>query len=252
MKTGGLNFVNKIVQGMPPNTFLAFEAVQWIQDHVEGVKTEAVAMRILQNMQEKRIICHASGNTAQVFVNGFYFFYLKQPNTKESVPYGGSLDHFRNDFVEVEFPVKSSNDSNLDKPEFLHGTMSRFFARQRKKESLQSKQFYKSVTLDVDQPKKSDRREWGHLKYQYYYEPTEAFDIAIQWSVASGATISDLMHTWARKAQSFGFSLMPVPSDPFALPITKNSDPVRGPIFIHLNTDCLKKDNEQGLFEGEA
>ena len=35
---------------------------------------------------------------------------------------------------------------------------------------------------------------------------------------------------------------MPVPSDPFALPITLNSDPVRGPIFIELDTDCLLDD----------
>ena len=54
----------------------------------------------------------------------------------------------------------------------------------------------------------------------------EGFDIALQWSVASGVIISDLVHTWGRKSQSFGLSLMPIPSDPFALPITQNSDPV--------------------------
>ena len=42
------------------------------------------------------------------------------------------------------------------------------------------------------------------------------------------------IHGWARKSQQSGFSLIPVPHDPFALPITKNSDPVRGPIFVEL------------------
>ena len=36
MKTG-LNFVNKAVQGMPPSTFLAFEAVNWIMENIRGV-----------------------------------------------------------------------------------------------------------------------------------------------------------------------------------------------------------------------
>ena len=36
MKTTGLNFVNKAVQGMPPSTFLAFEAVNWIMENIKG------------------------------------------------------------------------------------------------------------------------------------------------------------------------------------------------------------------------
>ncbi len=56
----------------------------------------------------------------------------------------------------------------------------------------------------------------------------------MQWSVATGSIITDLIHGWARKSQQSGFSLIPVPHDPFALPITKNSDPVRGPIFVVL------------------
>jgi hypothetical protein len=56
----------------------------------------------------------------------------------------------------------------------------------------------------------------------------------LQWSVATGSIITDLIHGWARKSQQSGFSLIPVPHDPFALPITKNSDPVRGPIFVVL------------------
>lgn len=64
--------------------------------------------------------------------------------------------------------------------------MSRFAARQRMKQSLARKSFYKTVTLNVDNAGKSDRKEWGHLKYQHYYDPSEAFEIAIQWSVASG------------------------------------------------------------------
>ena len=43
----------------------------------KGVENdEGNAIRILKNMQEKNLICHASGNTAQPFVQGFYFYYL--------------------------------------------------------------------------------------------------------------------------------------------------------------------------------
>ena len=71
------------------------------------------------------------------------------------------------------------------------------------------------------------------------YDPRSAFELILQWSVSTGAVISDLIYGWARRSQQCGFSLIPVPHDPFALPITKNSDPVRSPIFVPLNKDCL-------------
>ena len=54
---------------------------------------------------------------------------------------------------------------------------------------------------------------------------------------------------WARKAGQNGFHFLPVPGDPFALPFTPNSDPLRGPIFVPLNVDALKQGKDH-LFEG--
>ena len=58
----GLTFINKAVPEMPPLTFVAFEAVIWIMENVEGVDSENMAMKIIRNLQDKRYICHASGN----------------------------------------------------------------------------------------------------------------------------------------------------------------------------------------------
>jgi hypothetical protein len=255
-----LNFVNKTLPAMPPSTFVAFEAVSWIMENVEGASSsEVMCIKILKNMQDKGYICHTSGNAYQPFVNGFHFFSLN-PNPRSSIEsaYGGNLDTFRNDWVEVEFLTKPDTIPNNDKlkadaddiPEFLHDTMSNFTARERIREKHSATEtFYKSATFDVDISNRSDREEWGHMKYQHYYNPTEAFDIAVQWSVATGAIISDLVHGWARKSQQYGISFIPVPSDPFALPITTNSDPVRGPIFIELDTECLRTDKSFNLFE---
>ena len=38
-------------------------------------------------------------------------------------------------------------------------------------------------------------------------------------------------------------------SDPFALPVTLKSDPVRGPILIDINTDCLLEEDQSEIFE---
>ena len=36
-------------------------------------------------------------------------------------------------------------------------------------------------------------------------------------------------------------SILPIPGDPVTLPC-ENSDPIRGPIFIEADTECLKQD----------
>lgn len=46
-----------------------------------------------------------------------------------------------------------------------------------------------------------------------------------------------------------GIQMVPVPSDLLALPFTLKSDPLRGPIFIPLDTECLMA-NKRYLFEG--
>ena len=66
-----------------------------------------------------------------------------------------------------------------------------------------------------------------------------AYELSLLWIVATGSLVADLIQSWARKAQSLNFNLFPVPGDPFALPITKNSDPIRGPIFIEMDYDSL-------------
>ena len=35
----------------------------------------------------------------------------------------------------------------------------------------------------------TDRREWWHLLYQQQYEPDSAYELALQWSVATGSLI---------------------------------------------------------------
>ena len=43
--------------------------------------------------------------------------------------------------------------------------------------------------------------------------------------------------------------MVPIPSDLLALPFTLKSDPLRGPIFVPLDTECLMS-KRRYLFEG--
>ena len=71
-----------IITLLNSTTVFTFWAVNWVMANVEGVETdEGIAIRIPENMREKNIICHASGNTNQPFFQGFYFYYM-HPSSK--------------------------------------------------------------------------------------------------------------------------------------------------------------------------
>ena len=42
---------------------------------------------------------------------------------------------------------------------------------------------------------KSDRQEWAHLRYSEHFDPAAraAFEMRLQWTVATGALIADLV-----------------------------------------------------------
>ena len=135
---------------------------------------------------------------------------------------------------------------------------------------------YKHTHLDIDLNNRSDRIEWGHLRYQSIYKVDHSYELIVQWVASSGSIVADLVSTmsldmlllnkilmlrlgfcfgkifvWQRKAQMCGIQMVPIPSDPLALPYTLKSDPLRGPIFIPLNIESLLM-NKRNLFEGQS
>lgn len=54
---------------------------------------------------------------------------------------------------------------------------------------------------------------------------------------------------WRRKVNGFGYHILPIPVDPFALPTEDNSDPLRGPLFVAIDVDCLENPSASELID---
>jgi hypothetical protein len=85
-------------------------------------------------------------------------------------------------------------------------------------------------------------------KSRSHYHPLCAFELEIQWEIATGSLLAELVMGWSKLANRFNYHIVAAPVDPFATPIVPNSDPLRGPIFIRLNLNSLI-DNEKIIFE---
>lgn len=267
-KTTGLPFLSK-QPGLPHNCFISFDAVDWCKHVIHGVKTVSNAVAFMQRLLDDQLICHAGGNPQHKYINGFYLYYIKPPKDKnkpepEKKTYN-SL--FQNEWCEVSVLAADETETK-DAPMFhLHDA-----PRRRSDVCINpdiddwraqsgiavggqgwgqqsATLLHKYVTVDVDSNGKSNRPEWGTARYHAYYSPNCAFELQIQWMVATGCILGDLVYSWTRKASTCGFHLLPVPVDPFALPQAPDSDPLRGPIFVPMNISCLTEGNKP-LFNG--
>lgn len=236
---------------MPSLAFSSYEAIMWINNRVEAPVNP---MEILEMMRSKRFICHASGDFSMPIVAGFYLYYIvtQDPEAQDFRKPLGDLEAFENEWMEVEIPLEyvihvpkttltptDPMPSESDVPSFLKDDFA--------KKNLDGK-LYKQSHLEIDLSSKSDRVEWGHARYHRKMVPGNAFELTAQWITASGPIVYELIYGWSRKAQQCGYQLMPIPADPLAEPFLEKSDPLRGPIFVPLNTDCLMQ-NRSHLFE---
>merc|ERR1719233_283837 len=227
---------------LPPLAFVSADAVVWLMEHVDEVYTEEKAVQIMQSLLEENLVCHASGNTRHKFIYGFFIYYFVTKDKNNSSIYGGSLQAFQSDWLEVELE-KFRLEDDCSEVNFLDPNLDTSSVS-----STQSHPSVRHITLDPDLSKKSERPEWGEVNYQSKYRPDQAFEILIKWSVATGGTLANLIQTWATRAQNGQLlSIIPSPGDPFALP-SQNSDPMRGPIFVPLNIACLSEEGDENLF----
>lgn len=247
--TTGVGFLEPL-PSMPSLAFSSYEAILWIHNRVENITSP---VDILEAMRAKKLICHASGDFSMQIVCGFHLYYIVAQDT-ESPEYRkplGDLEAFQNEWMEVEIPLEyiintqtaqtptEKTQIEIEVPSFLKEEVER--------KNLDGK-LYRQSHLEIDLSSKSDRVEWGHARYHRNMIPGNAFEITVQWITASGPIVYDLIYGWSRKAQQCGYQLMPIPADPLAEPFVEKSDPLRGPIFVPLNTDCLLQ-NRLHLFE---
>ncbi|XP_043495453.1 GATOR complex protein Iml1 isoform X2 [Polistes fuscatus] len=270
---------------LPSQTFVSADAVQWLSNNTEGGVTVESAINTIKGMIQETLICHASGDFSKPFILGFYLYHIVQDKENQKAadysPPLGDLQSFENEWVEVEMkapkgwcepttttatttttttstttttlptvssPISIPNYDTVDEsnvPLFLRDDLDLTSFLEEKELNGPP---YKHTHLDIDISNKSDRIEWGHLRYQSVYMIDHSYELVVQWVASSGSIVADLIFIWQRKAQMCGIQMIPIPSDLLALPFTLKSDPLRGPIFIPLDTECLMA-NKQFLFE---
>lgn len=240
---------------LPPNCFVSADAVFWAMKTVSGITGISEGILLMERLVKERAICHASGDTSCRFVFGFYLYFVVMDSSRLDL--GSSFyERFEHEWCEsaiITYDHEHLSSTALFADRLLHGDAE--FHTLRSVEPVvtpnEVSEMYKVVHVDVDSMNRSDREEWGWARYHRYYNPNSAYELTVEWLVATGCILGDLVLGWTRKAKDYGFHFLPVPCDPFALPFNPNSDPLRGPIFVPLNVGCLGEDGSELFVEYE-
>ena len=196
-----------------------------------------------------------------MFVHGFYLYYF----LSDKVNYIYTKDYCEVGFCDIDLGTSKINnhvfvndllpESKASLPISSHEMFSSYTNLISKYSrsnfgSITSDSILKLVNVDVDPIHKSSRVEWASAVYRSHYHQLCAFELEIQWEVATGQLLTELAAGWSKLANRFNFHIVPTPIDPFACPIVPNADPLRGPIFINFNFACLiSNESESVLFE---
>ena len=210
-------------KGLQPYSFVSAEAIIWSIETFEGIDSEVRALELFRRMLNKGLIRHASRSPKIPFVCGFYIYFITdgKPWNQDEV----DVEMFERDWPQIEMCLKEiSNTEDIPTTPAKHSWNSEFK--------------FNRATLDLGY-KTNNRVEWVHLRYHSRYDPGQAFEIDMDWLVATGNQIAIQGQDWSRIAVKHKIHIVPIPSDPFALPFIGRSDPLRGPIYIELNLTAL-------------
>ncbi|CAF0810999.1 unnamed protein product [Brachionus calyciflorus] len=247
---------------IPLHCFITAEAVWWCIEYINDCITESDGIKLMQIMSDFDIIRHIS-NQKILFVHGFYLFYFLTEETLNHRLY--TKDYCEVGFVDIESPREQSDRFKLVSskhllPEYtstlpissrnLFESYINLFKNYSNTNftNTSPEGILKLVNVDVDPSRKSNRVEWASAVYRSYYHQLCAFELEVQWEVATCSLLSETVNSWSKLSNRFNYHIVPAPIDPFAMPLLQNSDPLRGPIYIGLNLKCMLN-NETALFQ---
>ncbi|XP_041453714.1 GATOR complex protein DEPDC5-like [Lytechinus variegatus] len=229
------------------------------------------------NMSENRLIQHASGFPHIPFIHGFYVYCLVLP---ENVPpmTDATKSHSWCDYIpqlpvntdfpshwfevavmeELSWKQKSTETSSSVVEDFhpvspwamreMSGGTPGFGSMPASSRAFKPPEI-KNVMLEID-CNKTDRVEWCHVTYDGQYTVDRAFDLQVEWLVCTPSLLNEMLQGWSRKANTFGFHLVPAPTDPFHQH-PEFANPLRCPLFIPLDIQSLKEDVHRRHAGGE-
>ncbi|KAI0224595.1 vacuolar membrane-associated protein iml1 [Massospora cicadina] len=178
------------------------ELVDWFIRSFIDVNSRDEAVRLGSALLTRGLLVHCRG--AHPFMDGHYFYQLAPEYTPAAQPKPnmGWFRHHR--------PANAAPDEE--------------------EEGVALIAMAKSMAIDLDLARKSNRQETAFLHYDTVYTPRHCYHFQLHWLGCTSRLIDDLLQSWSRAAEKCGLRLIEAPVAQSAS--VSDENPFRTPILI--------------------
>ncbi|OAX83993.1 hypothetical protein ACJ72_01642 [Emergomyces africanus] len=209
------------------NCFVGLEFTTWMLQNFRDIDTREEAVEFGNELMKHGLICHVQKR--HNFRDGNYFYQITdeyriaRPESRSgwfqarksipNTPMGEGLKEVPSTAQEKSENDTAESDSGANTP--TQGKPPRTKA---------SVCLSKSMKIDVDPRKRSNRPEIIDLHYDRLHNPDNCFHIELSWMNATPKLVEDAIVSWAATAEKFGLKLV-------ELPISEASSIVEAQVF---------------------
>lgn len=193
------------------NAFIGSEFVDWLISQFDDITTREEAAAFGQSLMDRKAPLFVSSTRRHGFLDGHYFYQLsgeftpQQPKAWFGIQNSSTTSH----------SGSTANSPNPVAQKKMHFDMVR------------------SVIIDVDPYKKSDRRETAILHYDTLHNANNCYHFQLNWLGCTAQLVQELVQSWSQKAERCGLLVVEGSVDQ-AYDDSENNNPFQCPVPITL------------------
>ncbi|KAK9722915.1 vacuolar membrane-associated protein iml1 [Basidiobolus ranarum] len=191
--------------------FIGNEFVDWLIKEFSDLDTREEALEFGNNLMNQGLFVHV--NKKHRLLDGHYFYQLDQEFATARTTKSWGV--FRNKNNESNSKL-SDEQTTLSEKRPARIELSR------------------SITIDLDNSKRSDRPERAILHYDMVHNPKTCYHFQLNWLDCTARMIEDLLQSWSRTADKCGLKLVEVPVQQARMDTSDN--PFQAPVAISIAT----------------
>ncbi|PWN18847.1 hypothetical protein BCV69DRAFT_284821 [Microstroma glucosiphilum] len=198
-------------------TFTGTDFTTWLSCEYADVRNRDEAVEWGDKLMKAGLFKHV--HAAHGFLDGHYFYRLKDEYATKA------LGKKR---VAAQSKTGDVSEGIVRSASITKDPTSSSAPRRRMKMS-------RSLIIDVDPSRKSDRAETAFLHYDIAHNPANGFNAQLQWLGTTARFIEDTVQNWTRIVERYGLRLIEAPIGQIC-DVSKHN-PFQAPIQIHLSLD---------------
>ncbi|RCH99926.1 vacuolar membrane-associated protein iml1, partial [Rhizopus stolonifer] len=205
------------------DVFTGTEFVDWIIAQIEDISTREQAVQFGNSLMQRKPPLFISATKRHNFLDGNYFYALHEEFAVErkKSKLGRKAFMGNHDLANKE---REHSDHTLHQVPSIQSTTS-----VKRIEFPMSR----SMIIDVDPYKKSDRRETAILHYDTIHNPNNCYHFQLNWLGCTAQLVQELLQNWSRQAERCGLKLVEGSVDQ-AYEDSENDNPFQCPVPISM------------------